>query len=481
MLGGVKAVSGAIVALLAACEPSDSAGGFPDAGPTYGFVATFFDGYRLPVGDRTVPGVAFTWDGSPAAGVGADRFSARFTAVLDAPVTGTYRFATVADDGVRLWVGDQLVIDDWRPHFPERHEGVIDLAAGPVPIRLDYFEADLGAEVHLYWTPPGGVEEILGGAHVQVASSDDDAPKPPYANPVIAHDCPDPGVARVGDDLYLSACTGGTFPVRVSRDLVAWEDAGFALLPDGKPTWAANGSRNWAPELHVIGDDIVAYYTSVNAADVLSIGAAVIDRATGAATDLGAPLVEHPDGVIDATLARDRDGALYLVYKIDGNAHGRPTPILMRRLADDGLSFAPGSTEIELLRNDPATWEGGVVEAPWIVERDGLYYLFYSGNVYDHRYRTGVARATSITGPYEKHGAPILGSDATWAGPGHGSVVPVGDRLYFVYHAWYATPSGEHDAARGRVVLVDEIGFEDGWPRIHDGTPSEGLVPWPGG
>ena len=120
-----------------------------------------------------------------------------------------------------------------------------------------------------------------------------------------------------------------------------------------------------------------------------------------------------------------------------------------------------------------------MVEAPWIVLRDGTYYLFYSGNVYDSRYRTGVARASSITGPYEKHGAPILANNGTWVGPGHGSVVTAADLDYFVFHAWRNNGSGGN-AAGGRHVLVQRIDWVDGWPRIGNGTPSTALEAWPG-
>jgi hypothetical protein len=487
MSTATRCAATALLAVTTGCSGpgagGDDAGPAPDAAaPEPGFRAEYFARYRELVASAVEPAVDHAWsDAEPVPGAGADRFSARFTGVLDVPAPGTYHFATLADDGVRLRLGDQVVIDDWRPHFPERHEGTVELAAGPIPIVLEYFEIDLGAEVHLTWTPPGDTEALLDAAHVVTAPGGGAGPKPPYANPVVPFDCPDPGVVSVGEPpVYYALCTGGAFPIRRSHDLVLWEDTGAVVLPDGKPAWAANGFRNWAPELHAIGARFVVYYTCANGDDVLSIGAAVADAPTGPFTDLGAPLVEHPQGVSDASLARDAGGTPYLVYKIDGNAHGQPTPILIRELAADGLAFAPGSTAVELLRNAPATWEGGVVEAPWIVHQGGVAYLFYSGNVYDHRYRTGVARSTAITGPFEKLGAPVLANDATWAGPGHGSVVPVGDRLYFVYHAWHATSGGQHDAARGRVILVDEITFADGWPRIHDGTPSEGLRPWPG-
>lgn len=453
-----------------------------DASPVAGFRSHYFAGYRLLEHTAVEATIDHGWaDGEPAAGVGADRFSVVVTATLDVPSAGRYEFATMADDGVRLWIGDELVIDDWRPHFPERHSGAIDLESGPTSLRLEYFEIDLGAELRLYWTAPGSAEQLLDASHVVTGPSVDAAPKPPYANPVVPFDCPDPGVLAVGEpQVYYALCTGGSFPLRMSYDLVLWHDTGASVLPDGKAPWSANGFRNWAPEIHQIGDTFVVYYTAANAADVLSIGAAVADSPTGPYSDRGGPLVEAPQGVIDASYFRDKDGKHYLTYKIDGNATGQPTPIYIRELAADGLSFADGSQPVELLRNNPQSWEGGVVEAQWLIERDGTYYLFYSGNVYDNRYRTGVARASSVTGPYEKHAGPILTNDSTWVGPGHGSVVAIGERLYFVYHAWRNAGGGQHQTATGRQILVDEISFVDGWPRIHDGTPSEGLMPWPG-
>jgi beta-xylosidase len=266
---------------------------------------------------------------------------------------------------------------------------------------------------------------------------------------------------------------------------VSWTDTGATLLPTGQPAWAANGFRNWAPELHWVDDRAVAWYTSANGSDTLSIGvtAATIPGNAGILgpyADLGIPLVEHPDGVIDANFFEDDDGSRWLTYKIDGNAYGRPTPVFVRQLAPDGLSFEVGSVPVQILVNDPATWEGGVVEATWLIHRNGWYYLFYSGNVYDWRYRTGVARAASVLGPYEKRGEPILANNERWVGPGHGSVVAVGDQDYFVYHAWTNDGAGFELAGAGRQVLVDRIDWVDDWPVIHDGTPSRTPQPWPG-
>lgn len=112
-----------------------------------------------------------------------------------------------------------------------------------------------------------------------------------------------------------------------------------------------------------------------------------------------------------------------------------------------------------------------------MIERGGSFCLFYSGNGYaSTAYAVGVARATSPTGPFTKAGAPILVTKGAWAGPGHGSVVvgPDGEWVH-VYHAWVAGRVGQ---APGRQVLVDRVGWENGWPHMRGG-PSSRSQPMP--
>jgi hypothetical protein len=415
----------------------------------------------------------------------ADRFSARWSGWLTAPQTGAFTIVTETDDGVRVWIDDVLVIDDWIPHFVTRNEAIVQLEANtPVALRVDYFEIDLDASASLRWSAEGLPEAPIPESALTTIEppGDDDGPKPPYQNPVVAFDCPDPGVLAAPEAAmpgYYMVCTGGSFPVRFSRDLVRWSDTATAILPAGKPAWAANGFRNWAPELHAVGDGVIAYFTTVDAQDRLCIGAATADDPLGPYTESAGPLVQHDLGVIDATYY-EADGVPWLIYKIDGNSQGQPTPIIARQLADDRLSFAPGSTEVTLISNNGGTWEGGVVEAQWFTEHDGMLYMFYSGNVYDHRYRTGVARAPAITGPWEKRGDPILSNNERWVGPGHGTVLHLEGVDYFFFHAWTNAGNGTNAPGPGRHGLIDRITWVDGWPTIHDGTPSRSLQPWPG-
>lgn len=458
----------------------------PPPPPQPGLWGEYFDGYHDLVLSRHEPGLDLQWGlRAPAPGLGLDRFSARFSGSLTAPSSGTYTIVTESDDGVRVWIDDALVIDDWNAHYVTRTEGTVELVGGePVPILVEYFEIDIEASLRLAWSSPRMPEAVIGPEHLEAPPIDSGlpGPKPPYLNPVVPFDCPDPGVMAVEEPAgpaYYMVCTGGSFPVRRSRDLVLWHDTGAALLPLGKPSWAANGFRNWAPELHRVNDRFVAYFTTVDAADVLCIGAATADDVLGPWVESPGPLVQHPQGVIDATYVEDELGTPFLVYKIDGNSIGQPTPMFARELSPDGLSFAPGSAQVQLLVNDSGTWEGGVAEAPWLVRHDGWWYLFYSGNVYDHRYRTGVARSAALLGPYEKHGPPILANNERWVGPGHGTVLQLEGAHYFFFHAWTNAGNGTNLAAAGRHGLVDRIEWVDGWPRIHDGTPSRTWQPWP--
>jgi len=298
-----------------------------------------------------------------------------------------------------------------------------------------------------------------------------------YQNPIVSGGCADPGVLFDGDH-YLAACTSGgaadAFPVFTSTDLVNWTFASSIFPAAQKPGWAMGDF--WAPEIHHVGDHYVAYFTARHKDGRLSVGAATSKSATGPFTDIGQPLVhDFAMGMIDATYFEDASGAGYLVWKEDGNAVGKKTPIYGQALSADGTSLVGQRT---LLITNDLGWEGGVVEGPWVVVRGGEYYLFYSGNAYyNGTYAVGVARSSAPLGPYQKAGPPILKTNGTWVGPGHCSVVdtPAGD-TYMVYHAWEAGHvNGPGDA---RLMLTDAVVWSGGWPSVPE-APSISSRPMP--
>lgn len=105
-----------------------------------------------PVLVRDDNNVDFNWyGGSPQPGlVNVDNFSARWTRALDLPA-GAYRFTVTVDDGARLWVNNQLLVDAWRDEGLTTYTGMINLPGGSVPVRLEYYERANIAAIHLAW------------------------------------------------------------------------------------------------------------------------------------------------------------------------------------------------------------------------------------------------------------------------------------------------------------------------------------------
>ena len=117
-----------------------------------GLKGEYFNNEQLsgpPALVRTDKIVAFKWgDGSYSADGPVDHFSARWTGVFIPKTADDYKFFTSSDDGVRLYIDDQPVIDDWRRHGETLNSYGKHLEAGKTyQIKLEYFEATGGATV----------------------------------------------------------------------------------------------------------------------------------------------------------------------------------------------------------------------------------------------------------------------------------------------------------------------------------------------
>lgn len=108
--------------------------------------------------------INFSWgNSSPKPGtVIADGFSVRWFGQVEAPVSGNYTFKTNNDDGTRLWVNGQTIIDDWNGHAPTWQQGSIYLNAGQkYDIEMDFVDYWGGAQAQLYWEYPGQGTQIV--------------------------------------------------------------------------------------------------------------------------------------------------------------------------------------------------------------------------------------------------------------------------------------------------------------------------------
>src|SRR5579884_2631441 len=184
-----------------------------------------------------------------------------------------------------------------------------------------------------------------------------------YRNPVRAGDFPDPSVIRVGERSFYAVTTSTDwapfFPIFKSTDLVDWELVGHVFAQ--RPDWCAGNF--WAPDFAERDGRFYVYYTARRKDGGLCVAVATADRPEGPYLDHG-PLIGQQFGSIDAMAADDANGDRWLLWKEDGNAHDRPTPIWAQRLSGDGLVLL--GEPVELLRND-AAWEGRLVEAPHVI------------------------------------------------------------------------------------------------------------------
>jgi hypothetical protein len=128
----------------------------PVSGNGSGLSADYFNGISLnsKLLTRTDASVDFNWaSSSPGAGVPADNFSVRWTGQVSPRYTGSVTFYTVSDDGIRLWVNGQQLVDNWTNHGATENSGTITLTAGQkYDIKLEYYEATGGATARLLWS-----------------------------------------------------------------------------------------------------------------------------------------------------------------------------------------------------------------------------------------------------------------------------------------------------------------------------------------
>lgn len=130
-----------------------------------GLAASYFrtltlSGSALTRIDATVD---FRWGyGAPDPSLPDEIFSVRWSGDVEPEHSETYTFYTTSDDGMRLWVDEQLVIDDWTHHSMSELSGQIDLVAGHrTSIVLEYFEDTGIAGAILAWSSPSRPKQVI--------------------------------------------------------------------------------------------------------------------------------------------------------------------------------------------------------------------------------------------------------------------------------------------------------------------------------
>lgn len=131
----------------------------PDGRP--GLRGAYFGNRHLegpPAFVRNDPNARFDWGfDPPREGWLIDEFSVRWTGRLGPmPETGTYDISMRSDDGVRLWIDDRPVIDNWTDHPSKIDQAPIRLEKGRVyPLKIEFYDGRNDAICELGWATPG--------------------------------------------------------------------------------------------------------------------------------------------------------------------------------------------------------------------------------------------------------------------------------------------------------------------------------------
>ncbi len=120
------------------------------------YTGDYFNNQTLsgsPILTRIDPSINFDWgSGSPDPLIPTDHFSARWTRT-DTFAAGTYQFSVTADDGARLYIDNNLVIDKWIDQSPSTYTVSQSLSAGTHTIKMEYYENGGGAVAKLSISP----------------------------------------------------------------------------------------------------------------------------------------------------------------------------------------------------------------------------------------------------------------------------------------------------------------------------------------
>lgn len=88
-------------------------------------------------------------------------FGLRFTGYIEAPRGGMYTFYLRSNDGSRMYLGDELIVNNDGPHRMETRGGVAVLRPGLHPVTIEYFQMGLDLGLEVSWEGPGIKQELI--------------------------------------------------------------------------------------------------------------------------------------------------------------------------------------------------------------------------------------------------------------------------------------------------------------------------------
>ena len=307
------------------------------------------------------------------------------------------------------------------------------------------------------------------------------------SNPILPGCHPDPSICRVGDDYFLVTSTFEYLPglpIMRSRDLVRWETIGHAIDRSGMLDYRGIPSSGglYAPTIRHDGERFWIVCTLVDPTDATRGGNFVITAVdpAGAWSD---PVRLDADG-IDPSLAFDEDGRVWMHgTRLAGDPQWHDqTEVWVREYSRD---------EQALVGDEHVIWRGAVhgavwAEGPHLYRIDGRWYLIAAEGGTEFHHAVSVARADSVTGPYEgTRSNPVfthrhLGRGVDVIGAGHADLVTAPDGSWHAVMLAMRAADGHHYPL-GRETFLCPIAWEDGWPVFAPGLgrlPDGVEIPW---
>jgi hypothetical protein len=206
-----------------------------------GLAATYYDNqdFTGAAVQRVDGTVDFNWGtGAPAPGIAGTSYSVRWNGQVQAQYSQPYTFTATADDGVRLWVNGQKLVDQWKDQGATSYSGSLAMTAGQkYDVVMEYYQNGGGAVAQLGWSCASTAQQIVPKSQLY-----------PVALPGLWAGRDVGGVGLAGsvsfaNDTFTVTGTG----VDIWNTADGFEFASQALTGDGSITARVVGMQNTDP------------------------------------------------------------------------------------------------------------------------------------------------------------------------------------------------------------------------------------------
>jgi len=398
----------------------------PPAGSGSGLLAQYFNDAGSGVFftslalSRTDATVDFDWGANaPDPTVQADNFSVRWSGQLMAPITATYTFTTASDDGVRLYVNGQAIVDNWTDHGVTSNSGTITLTAGQrYDIRMDYYEKGQLATARLSWSYPGQPVQVLPSWVLYPAAP---VNQPPAVDAGIDQTISLPNAVSLSGAARDDGLPGGTLSVAWSK-ISGREDSSGGTVTFANPNSPTTTATFGADGIYVlrltasdgavtVSDDVTV---TVNPAPVTGTGTGLLGEYYNDPNN-GTHFVTYIRNRVDATVNFNWGSASPATGVTADNWSTRWTG-KVQALVTGNYTFTTAADDgVRLWINGQLVIDNWVDQA--VTTRSSAPLALVAGTKYDIRM------------DYYEHGGSAV-AKLSWSYPGQATVIIPASQLY---------------------------------------------------